>query len=483
MLPYSTPESLGVPSGALATFLRTLNARVLYPQGLVFVRHGHVVCEAYWSPAAPDIPHQLFSLSKSFTSSAIGIAIGEGRLSLDDTALSFFPEYDTAAVSPLMRRVTVRHLLTMSCGHAECPSHMLLEADPACDLVKGFLETPPVYEPGTHFAYNSVGTYMLSSILRRVTGENLTDYLLPRMFEPLGIGPVYSETCLCHGTDMGGWGLWASTRQLALAGQLWLRRGNWNGRQIIPEDYMREATSWQIQNGPGPIDWVQGYGFQFWQCQHRCFRGDGAYGQYVVMDPRHDSVLVINSAIRDMQKPLDIFWETMVNAQADKPLPENPAALDELRSLERSFQSPMATRVAAQAAAKAPEPVPAPRTFSADSNPWGLATMSLSFRAGGADAVLAYGDRTARFAADYGEPAVSMAEMIDAGHAIEVASNLEWVAPDHARIVALCPGAVNRFRFDVHFEPDGSARLDIDTWLWFFHGELEKGTVTLRPSR
>ena len=124
MLPYASPESQGVSSRALVRFLRDINARIRYPQGVVFARHGHVVCEAYWAPAAPDIPHQLFSLTKSFTSSAIGIAIGEGRLSLDDTILPFFPEYDTPAVGPRMRKVTIRHLLTMSCGHAGCPSHM-----------------------------------------------------------------------------------------------------------------------------------------------------------------------------------------------------------------------------------------------------------------------------------------------------------------------------------------------------------------------
>lgn len=482
MLPYASPESQGVSSRALARFLRDLNARIRYPQGLVFVRHGHVVCEAYWAPAAPDIPHQLFSLTKSFTSSAIGIAIGEGRLSLDDTILPFFPEYDTPAVGPRMRRVTIRHLLTMSCGHAECPSHRMLDADPACDLVKGFLELEPVYEPGTHFAYNSIGTYMLSAILRRVTGENLSDYLLPRMLEPVGIGPLYSEKCRCHGTDIGGWGLWASTRQLALAGQLWLHDGAWNGRQIIPADYMREAKSWQIQNGPGSADWCQGYGFQFWRCQHQCVRGDGASGQYVVMDPRRDSVLVINSAIRNMQEPLDLFWGTMIDAQTDAPLPEDPAALDELRALERSLQSPMATRVAAQATAMAPEPVPAPRAFAASPNVWGLATVSLGFRADGADIELAYADRMARFAARYGEPAASKAEMIDAGHAIDVASNLEWLAPDHLRIVALCPGAINRFTLDLHFAPDGTARLDVDTWLWFFQDRLIRGTVALHPA-
>ena len=481
MLPTATPESQGVSSRALVKFLRDINARIRYPQGLIFTRHGHIVCEAYWSPAAPDIPHQLFSLSKSFTSSAIGIAIGEGRLTLDDKILSFFPEYDTPAVGPQMRKVTIRHLLTMGCGHSECPSHILLGADPACDLVKGFLELEPVNEPGTRFAYNSIGTYMLSAILRRVTGENLTDYLLPRMLDPIGIGPLYSEKCLCHGTDIGGWGLWASTRQLALAGQLWLRRGNWNGRQIIPEDYMREATSWQIQNGPGAIDWVQGYGYQFWQCQHRCFRGDGAYGQYVVMDPRRDSVLVINSSIHDMQEPLSLFWATMLDAQSDAPLPEDTDALDELRTLERSLQSPMATRDAALAVAKAPAPVPAPRAFAADANVWGLSSLRLDFRPDGADVSLDFRDRKARFASRYGEPAASMTELVDAGHAIEVASNLEWLAQDHLRVVALCPGAVTRFFLDFHFAADGTVRLDIDSWLWFFHGELERGSVVLRP--
>ena len=473
----TSPESQGIPSRALLTLLKAYDERLRFPHALVFRRHGQVVSETAWGPYSLDIPHQLFSLSKSFTSSAIGMAIGEGLLSLDDRILSFFPEYDTPAVGPRMRKVTLRHLLTMSCGHADCPARRFLAADPAGDLVRSFLELEPVYEPGTKFAYNSLGTYMLSAALRRRTGQNLSEYLLPRLFEPLGIGPVYWEKCRCHGTDFGGWGLWLSPRNLSKAGQLWLDFGRWQGRQLIPEDYMREATSWQIQNGPsGWTDWVQGYGYQFWQCQHRCVRGDGAYGQYVVMDRRRDTVFTFQSALGDMQEPLTLLWDTLLFAMSDSPLPEDPDALAELRDFESSRRTPSAMSVAGGRSAP---PVPS-RTWQVSENPMGLRSLFLAPSGDGADVALVFGDRTARFHASSTTLAESTTELVDAGHSVPVFADLAWTAPNALRIVAIPPGMINRFTLDFTFNPDGTASLSFDSWLWFFQGDWQKANLSLK---
>ena len=513
-----SPESQGIPSRALLALLRAYDERLRYPHALVFRRHGQVVSETAWAPYSLDIPHQLFSLSKSFTSSAIGMAIGEGLLSLDDRILSFFPEYDTPAVGPRMRKVTLRHLLTMSCGHADCPAHRFLSANPSCDLVRSFLELEPVYEPGTKFAYNSLGTYMLSAALRKVTGQNLSEYLRPRLFDPLGIGPVYWEKCLCHGTDMGGWGLWLSTRDLSKAGQLWLDFGRWQGRQLVPEDYMREATSWQIQNGPSAWpDWVQGYGYQFWQCQQRCVRGDGAYGQFVVMDRRRDTVFTLHSAIGDLQEPLTLLWDTLLFSMSDTPLPEDPEALAELRAFESSRRTPTATfpktepsseSVAKENVAKCPSiqaplregggtkcrgecsvrnpetetrPIPSARWSVSENNPMDLLEVAIFPRDGGADISLRFGDRSAAFFASSVAPAESTTELVDAGHPVPVFADLAWTAPDALRVVAIPPGMVNRLTMDFTFRPDGSAALAFDSWLWFFHDERRKAELSLTP--
>ncbi len=479
----TSPESQGIPSRVLLALLKAYDERLRYPHAFVFRRHGQIVSETAWAPYSLDIPHQLFSLSKSFTSSAIGMAVGEGLLSLDDRILSFFPEYDTPAVGPRMRKVTLRHLLTMSCGHAECPAHRFLSADPACDLVRSFLELEPVYEPGTKFAYNSLGTYMLSAALRKVTGQNLSEYLLPRLFDPLGIGPVYWEKCLCHGTDMGGWGLWLSTRDIATAGQLWLDFGRWQGRQLIPEDYMREATSWQIQNGPSAWpDWVQGYGYQFWQCQQRCIRGDGAYGQFVVMDRRRDTVFALHSAIGDLQEPLTLLWDTLLFSMSDTPLPEDPEALAELRAFESSRRTPSASFAGPVPSGSSPAAAPLPsRTWQVSANPMGLRTLSLSPSADGANVTLVFADRTARFHASSLAPAESTTELVDAGHPVPVFADLAWTGPEALRIVAIPPGMVTRFTLDFTFRPDGSAALAFDSWLWFFHDERRKAELSLSP--
>lgn len=524
-----SPESQGISSRTLLALLRAYDERLAFPHGFVFRRHGKIISEAYWAPYRADEKHQLFSLSKSFTSSAIGIAVGEGLLRLDDKILSFFPEYDTPAVGPLMRKVTLRHLLMMGCGHKECPAERFLSADPACDLVKSFLELEPTYEPGTKFAYNSIGTYMLSAALRKVTGQNLSEYLQPRLFAPLGIEPVYWEKCLHHGTDMGGWGLWLTTRDLSKAGQLWLDFGRWEGRQLIPEDYMREATSWQIQNGPsGWTDWCQGYGYQFWQCQQRCVRGDGAYGQFVVMDRKRDTVFAFHSALGDLQEPLTLLWDTVLFAEHDAPLPEDPAALAELRAFESSLRSPSATNprpehrpttpvhpvnplvaptgeqtsdtnaaTSATPATAATSATPAtaatsatPATFGTSPKRWsvfpnalGLTSLSLAPRADGLDVTLVFSDRTATFFASPTAPADSVTELVDAGHPVTVSADYAWTGPDALRLVAIAPGMVNRFTFDFTFAPDGSATAAYDGCFWFLHGEREKAEFSLQPTQ
>ena len=219
----------------------------------------------------------LYSLSKSFTSTAIGIAADEGRLGLDDKVISFFPDKVPAQPSENLARMRVRDLLCMGSGnHNDTLTPMKEGTEP--DWVKVFFAQPVEHEPGTFFKYNTGATYMLSAILQKATGQKVLDYLTPWLFEPLGIQNATWETSP-QGIQTGGYGLKVRTRDIAALGQLYLRKGDWNGKRLLSEKWVGMASSKQISNGDKPdSDWSQGYGFQFWRCQYNAFRGDGAFG-------------------------------------------------------------------------------------------------------------------------------------------------------------------------------------------------------------
>src|SRR5262245_58223570 len=307
-LPRSSPEAQGVDSAALLTFIEELD-KIDTMNSIMLVRHGQVVAEGWWAPYGPESPHSLFSLSKSFTSTAVGIAIAEGKLKLDDEVLKFFPEEAPAEASNNLKAMRVSDLLRMSTGQQSEP-----QRTPKEPWVKSFLAHAVPFKPGTHFLYNTSGTYMLSAIVQKATGMTVLDYLKPRLFEPLGIANPTWEVSP-QGISAGGYGLSIRTEDIAKFGQLYLQKGKWNGKQLVPESWVESATARQTSNGSSPkSDWDQGYGYQFWRCRHGAYRGDGAFGQYCVVWPEQDLVIAITSGVRDMQAVLNLIWDKLTPA-------------------------------------------------------------------------------------------------------------------------------------------------------------------------
>jgi CubicO group peptidase (beta-lactamase class C family) len=281
----------------------------------MLVRHGHVIAEGWWKPYSAQDNHELYSLSKSFTSTAVGMAVAEGTLSIDDEVLKFFPDDAPAAPSANLRAMRVRDLLTMNAGHQD-------EVPTAADKIsaKAFLTNAVPHKPGTHFKYNTPATFMLSAIVQKQTGQTVFDYLQPRLFEPLGITrPVWNTNW--QGISLGGYGLSVRTEDIARFGQLYLQKGKWKGKQLIPRDWVELATSRQVSNGSNPkSDWDQGYGFQFWRCRNGAYRGDGAFGQYCIVLPDQDAVIAITSGVKDMQAVLNLIWENLLPGFKPGPL-------------------------------------------------------------------------------------------------------------------------------------------------------------------
>ena len=330
-LPRDTPEAQGVGSPALLDFVNALDERIEGMHSVMVVRHARVIAEGWWAPYDATHNHVLYSLSKSFTSTAVGLAAAEKRLSLDDKVLKFFPSDAPAKPSEHLSAMRVRDLLTMSTGHQDEPP---VTADAMS--VKSFLAQPVPHEPGTFFKYNTPATFMQSAIVQKVTGQTVLDYLRPRLFSPLGIERPMWDTNF-QGISLGGYGLRVRTEDIAKFGQLYLQRGMWYGRVLLPTQWVATATAKQVSNGTNATsDWNQGYGFQFWRCRHDAYRGDGAFGQFCVVLPEQDAVVAITSGVKDMGAVLNLIWDKLLPAFAAAPLP--PDAANVLKLKERLAQ-------------------------------------------------------------------------------------------------------------------------------------------------
>lgn len=324
-IPRHTPESQGISSTGILAFLTEADTNIHDMHSFMLLRHGAVVAEGWWSPFKPEYPHMLFSLSKSFTSTAIGMVIAEGRLSEEDFVLSFFPKEAPRKVSKNLAVMRIKHLLSMTTGHGEDTLPFLVSRKDE-NWIKAFLMRPVEYEPGTHFLYNTGATFMLSAILQKVTGERLLDYLTPRLLVPLGIRDASWERG-SGGINLGGWGLNIKTEDIARFGQFYLQKGVWEGKRLLPEAWLEKATSFQVSNGSkADSDWEQGYGYQFWRCRFNAYRADGAFGQYCVVIPEQDAVLAVTAGLGEMQPLLNLVWKHLLPAMHPTPLPEDEPA-------------------------------------------------------------------------------------------------------------------------------------------------------------
>jgi len=324
-LPRSNPEAEGVSSKAILDFVRATRTSKTELHSFMLLRHGKVVAEGWAKPYAPDLRHSLYSCSKSFTATAVGFAVTEGKLKLEDKLISFFPDQLPATVSPNLAKLTVEDALMMSDGQDPEPSYAAADTN----WVKSFLAAPIVHEPGTKFLYNSIGTYMLSAVVQKVTGQTVLQYLKPRLFDPLGITNMDWETDL-KGINTGGWGLRLKTEDMAKFAQLFLQKGKWNDRQILPKSWVEQASSAKIIQHPelqkakrDSSDWEQGYGYQMWRCRYNAYRGDGAFGQYMIVMPDQDAVLAITAESANMQEEINLVWKYLLPAIGQKPLSAN----------------------------------------------------------------------------------------------------------------------------------------------------------------
>lgn len=317
----ASPESQGVDSQGLIDFFEAVEGSGLEFHSIMVNRNGRTILEGWWHPFRKEYVHALYSLSKSFTSTAIGMLYDEGRLSVQNRVISFFPDKLPASVSDNLASMRIYDLLTMHTGHEEDTMGRIWPS-PDGDWVKAFLSLEVPRKPGTHFLYNTGATYMLSAIVQKLSGQKLIDFLRPRLFEPLDIrGFDWEEDP--RGINVGGYGLRVRTQDILHFGQLYLQKGQWKGKQLLSADWVEEATSKQVDSQDNDGDWGQGYGYQFWRCKPGCYRGDGAHGQYCIVVPDKNAVIAITSETRDMGASMQLVWDHILPAM--KGANEKPA--------------------------------------------------------------------------------------------------------------------------------------------------------------
>ena len=321
-----SPESQGIPSSAVIFFIAEAEETLDALHSVMIVRNGRIVVEGWWAPWSAELNHMLYSLSKPFTATAIGIAQAEGRLSVDDRVLSFFPDERPEHPSRNLKAVTVRDLLRMTPGHEGSADRAVMK--PGDDAwTKAWLAYDVKHVPGTHWAYSNSVTYILSAIIQKVTSERLLDYLRPRLFNPLGIAnPIWGDSP--EGVTLGGFGLRIKTEDILRFGQLYLQRGMWAGRRLVPEAWIAEATSRPAGGDPDS----EGFGYQFWLNPGGSYGGGGAFGQQCAIIPDKHAVIAITAGVRlsAARAVLDLVQKHLIGHMGESPLPEQKAKHESL---------------------------------------------------------------------------------------------------------------------------------------------------------
>ncbi len=320
----SSPSHEGVEAKGIESFVDVLETTPgVEAHSLMILRHGSVIAAGWWWPYTRGQLQLLYSVSKSFTSTAIGLALDDGLLDLDDPVIAHFPELDHEISDPRSRSMTIRHIAAMASGHLEDTWSEVLAVDPE-HPVRGFLRLHPERDPGSIFRYNQSASYTLAAVLQRVTGQTVSRYLRSRVLDPIGAGPI-AWWQHPEGHDLGFSGLHATTETVARLGQLYLDNGVWHGRRILSSAWIEEASREQVgtqTDDPAAetgVDSQLGYGYQFWKSRHG-YRADGAFGQFCLVLPEYDVVIAMTGQSTETQLILNSVWNDLLPAFKNDPI-------------------------------------------------------------------------------------------------------------------------------------------------------------------
>ncbi len=396
----ATPESVGIPSRNIVAFLERLEAKKVNMHGFMIVRSGKCVAEGYWAPFKEDELHRLYSCSKSFTSTAIGILAGDGKIDINDPICKYFPEYVPENPHPYLAALTIRDMLLMATCYAQGSYEF---TDPNWTETF-FTKNTPSHPGGTIWHYDTSGTHTLAALVEKVSGQKLLDFLYDRVFQYMG----GSRDMWClnapEGVSWGGAGVMARLRDLARLGWLWVNNGRFEGRQLIPEWYVREGSSRQIDNELLGIHGrrnTTGYGYQVWVEPDGGFSFWGLATQYMLAYREKELMLVTTadtlSRGADEEIVNEAFRDCILKPLADGAIAEDPLAQAELSAKIDGLAAmlpPGETDSAMRAKIDG-------RTYVMNDNRMGIETVRFDFAPDGSDGVItwknAQGEKCVRF--------------------------------------------------------------------------------------
>ena len=294
---------------------------------LMVVVDGKVAGELHPAPFKAEHRHTLYSVSKTFAAVAVGLVIEDGLLSIEDELVKFFPKY-----AKTIKGIKIKDVLTMRSGF-KTEGGM---RNSQTDWVDYYLSRPLVAKPGTKYSYDSIETYLLSAVVQQVTGKDILTLLNERVFLPMGIDDVEWEKCP-KGIVTGGWGIYMTAEAQAMFGQLLLQRGEWNGRQLVSSKWVDEMMTVRV------VRTANDYGYQIWLCEYPgAWRADGAFGQYIIIVPQKDMVVVLNQCSRSKGWPeRGNIWNTVVKNSKGCTIEADPDELDSLQNYEAKATLPL----------------------------------------------------------------------------------------------------------------------------------------------
>lgn len=333
------PEDVGISSLNIADFLRGVQDMQYQMHSFLLMRHGKVAAEVCEYPYHREDKRLIYSSSKTFTSTAVGIAVKEGLLNVEDRVLDYFKEYDTPELDPRVGRMKVENLLMMATGHGTDSIGDVCNGDD--NWVRTFFTREMTYEPGEKFVYDSGGTYMLSEIVTKVTGKKMADYLREKLLDPLEIKDFLWEI---HGqVNTGAWGVLIAPEDLAKLGMLYLQKGKWKEEQILTQEWVERASSELIRTGACQHGWSQGYGYQIWRNNEKGYRADGAFGQLCMVFPEENMVIAVTAEEADPSRVFPLIEKYLLAGLSDKPEMRNAKAVEILMQELKKWELPVVT--------------------------------------------------------------------------------------------------------------------------------------------
>lgn len=381
MFTYVSPAEAGISAKQIHKYIRVLEKHSIETHDIILARGNQIFFEQYWSPLNADFPHRMYSTTKSYVAIAIGFAIQDGLLSLDDKIVDYFPEYVPENILEHVKNQTIRNMLMMSTGYLQSCANWFVDQEDRVkfyfhkntESMRSFHEFSKI--PGAFFDYDSTGSFILGALVERLTKKSLNEYLREKLFDKIGVSDKTRFLKCPGGHTWGDSALLCPPLDLLKVARFTMNYGSWNGEQILSREYLKEATSNLISTGDEDTYKSFGYGYQFWRTWNNSFFFNGAGGQLAVCVPDKDMIMVYNGLNDARDEILFRFFEEIVEIASDDPIYGDEA---EQESLDAYCKTLKLKHVKKNVPTGMQEKING-KTYQLNDNPMGITTVKLDF--------------------------------------------------------------------------------------------------------